>query len=113
MVGVGLATLRSTSRPRHKFYFVKTIYVIYSVGFIFSSLGSGEILLVLVAVLLLFGAERFPSMARALGKALGEIRRVANELSSGIMDKDLFLPSDRSSSEQRDRRGIEEGKREG
>lgn len=88
-------------------------YVIYSVGFIFSSLGAGEILLVLVAALLLFGAERFPSMARALGQVLSEIRRAANELSSTIMDKDLFLPSDQSSSEPRDHRVIEEGKREG
>lgn len=86
---------------------------ICSLGFIFSSLGAGEILLVLAAVLLLFGAERLPGIARALGQALNEMRRTANEFSSAIMDKDLLLPSNQSSSEQRNRRGIEEGKREG
>lgn len=87
--------------------------MVYSVGFIFSSLGAGEILLVLVVVLLLFGAERFPSMARALGKALSEMRRAANELSSTIMDKELFASPDQGSSEQPNRRGTEEGEREG
>lgn len=82
-------------------------------GFIFSSLGAGEILLVLMVVLLLFGAERLPSMARALGQALHEMRRAASELSTAIMDKDLFPSSDQSVSGQRRRQGIEEGKREG
>lgn len=88
--------------------------MICPVGFIFSSLGAGEILLVLVAALLLFGAERFPSMARALGQALSELRRTANELSSAIMDKDWVSSSDKNSSEQRNRRGTkEEGERKG
>jgi len=87
--------------------------VICSVGFIFNSLGAGEILLVLAAVLLLFGAERLPGIARALGRALNEMRRATNEISSEIMNRDLFPPSDQDSSEQRNRRGIEEGKREG
>ena len=87
--------------------------MICSVGFIFSSLGTGEVLLVLAAALLLFGAERLPGIARALGRALNEMRRETNEISSEIMNRDLFPPSDQSSSEQHDRRGIEEGKREG
>jgi len=87
--------------------------VICSVGFIFSSLGAGEILLVLAAALLLFGAERLPGIARALGRALNEMRRATNEISSEIMNRDLFPPSDQDSSEQRNRRGIGGGKREG
>lgn len=87
--------------------------MIHSVGFIFSSLGVGEILLILAAVLLLFGAERFPAMARALGQALSELRRAANEFSSVIMDKDLFSPSDQAVSEEHKRQEIEKGKRAG
>ena len=83
------------------------------VGFIFSSLGAGEILLVLMVALLLFGAERLPGIARALGRALNEMRRAANEFSSEIIDNDLVPPSDLSYPEQRNRQGIEEGKREG
>jgi len=82
-------------------------------GFIFNSLGAGEILLVLAAVLLLFGAERLPGIARTLGRALNEMRRATNEISSEIMNRNLFLPSDQDSSGQRNRQGIEEGKREG
>ncbi|MDO9541731.1 MAG: twin-arginine translocase TatA/TatE family subunit [Kiritimatiellia bacterium] len=106
--------MRRREHDRHKFCFVETICVICPVGFIFSSLGAGEILLVLGAALLLFGAERFPSMARALGQALSEIRRAANEFSSAIMDKDWLSSSDKNSSEQRNQREIkEEGEREG
>jgi len=82
-------------------------------GFIFSSLGAGEILLALVVALLLFGAERLPGIARTLGRALNEMRRAANEISSEIINKDLFPPSDQNSSEQRKRRETKEGKREG
>lgn len=86
--------------------------MIYSVGFIFSSLGAGEILLVLVVVLLLFGAEKMPSIARSLGRALNEMRRTAGELTHAIMDKDLFVSSDDHSPEQRSRQESEK-QREG
>ena len=82
-------------------------------GFIFNSLGAGEILLVLATALLLFGAERLPGIARALGRALNEMRHAANGLSSEIINRDLFSSADQNSSEQRIRRGIAEGKREG
>ena len=82
-------------------------------GFIFSSLGAGEILLVLAVALLLFGAEKLPGIARAMGQALNEARRATSEVSSAMMDKDFFLPSGQSSSGQHNRLVIEEGKREG
>lgn len=49
-------------------------------------MGAGEILLVLVVVLLLFGAERLPAMARALGKAMEEFRRAARDLTHDLTD---------------------------
>jgi len=87
--------------------------VICFVGFIFNSLGAGEILLVLAAALLLFGAERLPGIARSLGRALNEMRRAASEISSEIVNKDLFPPSDKNSSEPHDRREIDKEQREG
>lgn len=81
-------------------------------GFIFSSLGAGEILLVLVAALLLFGAERLPTIARALGRGLHELRRATSDLTNAIMDKDM-LSSDKNSSEQVKRQDVEENKRGG
>jgi sec-independent protein translocase protein TatA len=79
------------------------------VGFIFSSLGTGEILLVLLAALLLFGAEGLPSLARTIGKAWNEMQRSANELVSAIKDS-VFSSSDHSISEKNARQAAEEKK---
>lgn len=51
-----------------------------------SSIGAGEILLILVVVLLLFGAQRLPSIARSLGRALEEFRRSARDLTRDVLD---------------------------
>ena len=55
-------------------------------AFFGSSMGAGEILLILGVVLLLFGAERLPAMARSLGKVLEEFRRAARDLTHDLMD---------------------------
>ncbi len=41
--------------------------------------GPLEIIIVLVAILLLFGAKRLPELARALGKSLNEFKRGREE----------------------------------
>ncbi|MET0727086.1 MAG: twin-arginine translocase TatA/TatE family subunit [Acidimicrobiales bacterium] len=38
-------------------------------------LGPGELLIILVLVLLVFGPSRLPSLARSLGEAIRELRR--------------------------------------
>ena len=55
-------------------------------AFFGSSMGAGEILLILGVVLLLFGAERLPAMARSLGKAMEEFRRAARDLTHDLTD---------------------------
>jgi sec-independent protein translocase protein TatA len=52
------------------------------------SFGSGEILLIFVVVLLLFGSKNLPSIARGLGKALEEFRRAARDVSDEIVRGD-------------------------
>ena len=42
-------------------------------------LGPGEILLILVAIALLFGAKRLPEFARSLGRARTEFRKGLEE----------------------------------
>ncbi len=42
--------------------------------------GTQEILLILVAVLLLFGGKRLPEVARTLGKGLGDFRRAVKDV---------------------------------
>lgn len=43
------------------------------------SLGAPELLIILVVVLLLFGASRLPKLARSLGQASKEFRRGVEE----------------------------------
>ena len=62
----------------------------------FGTPGGGELLLVLLAVLLLFGAKNLPRMARTLGRTLEEFRRAAREVTDEIVhadeDDDLKRP---------------------
>jgi sec-independent protein translocase protein TatA len=44
------------------------------------SLGFTEILLIVVVVLLLFGAKRIPELAKALGRASNEYKKAKDEL---------------------------------
>ena len=55
------------------------------IAFFGGSAGAGEIFLVLFIVLLLFGANRLPSIARSLGRTLEEFMRAAKDLSHDIM----------------------------
>jgi sec-independent protein translocase protein TatA len=48
-------------------------------------IGLGEILVLVVVVLVLFGPNKLPELGRSLGKALGEFRRGIKE---GIDEKD-------------------------
>ena len=44
------------------------------------SLGAWEILLILLVVLLVFGAKRIPELARGLGKGIREFKDATNDL---------------------------------
>ena len=41
--------------------------------------GLGELIVILLIVLLLFGASRLPQIARMLGKAIKEFKKAGNE----------------------------------
>ena len=57
------------------------------------NIGIGEILVLVLVVLVLFGPNKLPELGRSLGKALGEFRRGIRE---GIDDKDVPSKSDSS-----------------
>ena len=44
------------------------------------SLGFGEILVILLVALIIFGPRRLPEMGRTIGKSMREFRRAASEL---------------------------------
>ncbi len=47
-------------------------------------LGGGELLLILIAVLLLFGPKKLPHLAQSLGKGLREFKRAQREFTDQI-----------------------------
>ena len=53
------------------------------------SLGWPEIVLSLLVVLLLFGANRIPEIARSLGKATREFKRARDEFADELKNADV------------------------
>ncbi|KAA0238467.1 MAG: twin-arginine translocase TatA/TatE family subunit, partial [Chlorobiota bacterium] len=41
----------------------------------FGNLGAGEIILIVLVVLLLFGAKKIPELARGIGKGMSEFKK--------------------------------------
>ena len=52
------------------------------------SLGWPEIILILIVVLLLFGANRIPEIARSLGKATREFKKARDEFADELKNAD-------------------------
>jgi sec-independent protein translocase protein TatA len=52
----------------------------------FGNFGFGEILIILVIVLLLFGAKRIPEIAGSLGKGINEFKRNLSDAQKQIVD---------------------------
>lgn len=94
-------------------FYYDNSYVPQGVGFIFSSLGIGEVLFVLLVALVLFGAERLPSLARTLGNAWNEMRRAADELVHSITDANVSPSSNHTVSDHRNQQTNEEEERKG
>lgn len=60
---------------------------------LFLSPSGGEIIIVLIAVLLLFGADKIPELARGVGKGIREIKNatgeIQNEITKNVVSKDI------------------------
>ncbi|MFI5659468.1 Sec-independent protein translocase subunit TatA [Streptomyces sp. NPDC051684] len=70
----------------------------------FGRLGAPEIILILVVVILLFGAKKLPDMARSLGKSARILKSEAKAMKSEGGDKSAApadSPQDASTSAQR------------
>lgn len=66
-----------------------TLPVILPLNFLGGSMSGGEILLILVVMLLLFGSKKLPGMARNLGKSIEAFRKASREVTDEIMRADL------------------------
>ena len=60
--------------------------VVENINLAFFNLGPWEILLILVVVLILFGAKRLPELARGLGLGINEFRDAVDSSKKEIID---------------------------
>lgn len=51
--------------------------------------GGQEMLLILVVILILFGAKKLPEMARNLGRSVEQFKRAANHVRDEVVNADL------------------------
>ena len=69
-------------------------------AFLPGSPGPGEMLLIFVVVLILFGPKRLPRMARMIGKVMEQLRRASQDFHDQIMKIDEPPPVDITPLEQ-------------
>ena len=55
-------------------------------------LGTGEIVLICLAILLIFGAKRIPEIARGLGKGIREFKDATNDIKQELTVPDRPAP---------------------
>ena len=60
--------------------------VFENINIAFFNLGPWEILLILVVILILFGARRLPELARGLGQGINEFRDAVDSSKKEIID---------------------------
>lgn len=53
---------------------------------LFLNLGGGEVVLILLAILILFGGKGIPSIARTLGKGIREFKEASNSIQKDIRE---------------------------
>ncbi len=51
---------------------------------LFFDFGSGEIMLIVLAIFLIFGPDKIPEMARNLGKFINEVKRASEDIKTEI-----------------------------
>lgn len=52
----------------------------------FSNIGSGEILIVVLVLLFLFGGKKLPELARGLGESGKELKKAKKEIENALTD---------------------------
>ena len=54
----------------------------------FGNLGTGEIILILLVILILFGAKKIPELAQGLGKGMREFKKSLKDVEDEIKSTD-------------------------
>jgi sec-independent protein translocase protein TatA len=80
----------------------------------FGNLGFMEILLILVVVLLLFGAKRLPEIGSSMGKGIREFKKSISDVDRSLKEPERFDSGERlnAADPQRDQRREDEARPE-
>ncbi len=87
-------------------------------AFLFGGTGSGEIILIFVVLLLLFGPRKLPEIARMIGRVLSQLRSASNDFRDQVMnieeepDASTTLDVESGEVEEAEREGPEGDRRE-
>ena len=60
------------------------------------AIGGTELIIILVAVLILFGSKKIPEFARGLGQGIKEFKKATREVTDEIQNTPSDLPSAKS-----------------
>lgn len=63
---------------------------------LFFDLGSGEIMLIVLAIFLIFGPDKIPGLARSMGKFINEIKHATDDIK-----KEINIEADRQDREKK------------
>jgi sec-independent protein translocase protein TatA len=66
----------------------------------FGNIGTGEIILILLVVLILFGSKKIPELAQGLGKGIREFKKAMRDVEEEIKQEPDRLESKKENSEK-------------
>ena len=54
----------------------------------FGNLGAGEIIIIVLVILILFGSKKIPELAQGIGKGMKEFKKALNDVEGEIKNPD-------------------------
>jgi len=66
----------------------------------FGNIGTGEIILILLVILILFGSKKIPELAQGLGKGIREFKKAMRDVEEEIKQEPDKLESKKENSEK-------------
>ncbi|GAB6283160.1 MAG: hypothetical protein STSR0008_19170 [Ignavibacterium sp.] len=67
----------------------------------FSNIGPGEIILIIVVLLILFGAKKIPELAQGIGKGMKEFRKAVKDVDEEIKSDTKTIDSTKKEEEKK------------
>lgn len=67
----------------------------------FSNIGPGEIILIIVVLLILFGAKKIPELAQGIGKGMKEFRKAVKDVDEEIKTDTKTIDSTKKEEEKK------------